>query len=179
MHCYSAVCTVGRWDSRPPGYRLDGQALAEEGPKAGKGESCKVTAVFYCRRLRCKRETGSALRARPRKLPRGPHPLGALLGLLLYLHQVGKVTWLRPYIQPERASGDVLEALPGGQEPKGTTGGSAVVPSSGVSFQGVLGNNPQKLARQTQGLCLSVTLENRFQAVWLLLLPSKPPQEDR
>lgn len=36
--------------------------------------------------------------------------------------------------------------------------------SSGVSLQGVLGNNPQKLAGQTQGLRLSATLETRFPA---------------
>lgn len=106
----SPVCTVGLWESRPPGCRLDGQALAaEEGPKAGRREEGEERLRSFCRRLRCKRETGSAHPARPRKLSRGPHPLGALLGLLLYLHQVGKVTWLRPpYIGPERAPGDIL-----------------------------------------------------------------------
>lgn len=121
----SPVCTVGLWETRPPGCRLDGQALTEEGPKDGKGESCKVTALFLSPPSLQARDWLSTPCAGPGKLPRGPHPLGALLGLLHYLHQVGKVTWLRPYVGPERASGDDLEAFPGGQEPKGTTGGSA------------------------------------------------------
>lgn len=106
----SPVCTVGLWKSRPPGCRLDGQALvSEEGPKAGRIEEGVERLRSFCRRLRCKRETGSAHPARPRKLSRGSHPLGALLGLLLYLHQVRKVTWLGlPYIGPEWAPGDFL-----------------------------------------------------------------------
>lgn len=88
-----------------------------------EGERSKVTALFLSPPSLQARDW-LAHPARPRKLPRGPHPLGALLGLLLYLHQVGKVTWLRPYIWPEWVPGDDLEAFPGGQEPKDTTSGS-------------------------------------------------------
>lgn len=78
----------------------------------------------------------------------------------MYGQNVRPATILRPS----------LEAKNPRTQPVGVNG-------SGDSFQGVLGNNPQKLARHTQGLCLCVNLETRFQAVWLLLLP-KPLQED-
>lgn len=66
-------------ESQPRAAGRGGQALKEEGPRAGS-RRVKLLRSF-CRRLRCKRETGSAHPARPRKLPRGPQQVGALLGL--------------------------------------------------------------------------------------------------
>lgn len=142
------MCTVSFSESQPPAAGRSGQALEEEGPRAGS-RRVKLLSPFVAAFAASERLAQRTLRG-PGNFPEVHSrlaPCWASALRLLHL-QVGKVTWPRPYIGSERAPvRPSLEAENRRTQPVG----SALF----NMLAGLLRNCPQTL---TQSPRLGVTL---------------------